>query len=365
MNHILIGNGLIIQYGGSDYLNDRIIERAFELLNSEDFPGFAFPVEIGDWIKLLHLTIPEIIHGEFDHYAVIGNEKNDLLSFKNRYKNTTAINQVGFEDFFFIHQLYCRKNKVDNPDRFYIQEHIKRFFIHSIYNSGKINQVMKSFPSGLKTYLLNFDSIFTTNYDSNLERFIGTKIFYLHGAFHFLDDPYDPKSLRNYLSDRPLDSAPDLTGYEYLFSNCISYSSGELKDSKGTQGKLANEALEKFRVAFQNDPKLKAEISKWGKADNSLVNKLYESIVKSSEDNNLKYSDNHSISNLSDIKGNLTILGLSPFNDSHIFKRIQENGELKKITYFFYDKSDCEILKSKIKGKEIAYKDVTQLWKSF
>lgn len=365
MNHILIGNGLIIQYGGSDYLNDKIIDRAYELLNANDFPGFAFPSEIGDWIKLLFLTIPEIVNGDFDHYAVIGNEKNDLIAFKERYRNVKRINQVGFEDYFFIHQLYCRKNKVNNPDRFYIQEHIKRFFIHSIYNSGQINQVRKNFPEGLKDYLMTFETIFTTNYDSNVEMFLGKDIFYLHGAFHYLDDPYDPKSLRNYLSDRPLDTAPNLTGYEYLFSNCISYSSGELKDSMGMQGKLANEALEKFRIAFEQNSELKSEIDKWKDADNSLVNKLYESIVLSSNDNSLKYTNNYFLSDFSEIKGNLTIIGLSPHNDSHIFKRLQENKDLEKIAYHFHDKRECEILKSKIQGKNIDFKNATELWNSF
>ncbi|MCK5704835.1 MAG: hypothetical protein KAI29_26975, partial [Cyclobacteriaceae bacterium] len=81
-------------------------------------------------------------------------------------------------------------------------------------------------------------------------------------------------------------------------------------------------------------------------------------------DNSLKYSDNYSISDLSDLKGDITILGLSPHNDSHIFKRMQENENLKSVLYYFYDEHECGLMESKLFGKKITFQSVRKLWNS-
>jgi len=55
-------------------------------------------------------------------------------------------------------------------------------FIDSIYNNGKINSIYQHFPQRFIEFVNEFDCIFTTNYDKNIELATGREVLYLHGA---------------------------------------------------------------------------------------------------------------------------------------------------------------------------------------
>lgn len=93
------------------------------------------------------------------------------------------ITDIGFEDYYLIHDLVCHKMKVYNPEQFYIRESMKVAYLYSIYNDGKINQLYKNYPRLFIEFLIKFDNIFTTNYDSNIELATGKEIFHIHGQF--------------------------------------------------------------------------------------------------------------------------------------------------------------------------------------
>lgn len=70
-----------------------------------------------------------------------------------------------------------------NPDQFYAREGMKVAYLYSIFNDGKLNQLYQDYPPAFTEYLMQFDRIFTTNYDSNIESAIGKNIFHIHGQF--------------------------------------------------------------------------------------------------------------------------------------------------------------------------------------
>ena len=360
--NLLVGNGLIIQYGGTSYLNSEIVKRAFQLTRKEDFPEFAVPREIDGYILRLHSELKKILKGKFDEFAVLSQEPELLSEIKNKYKRKTKYFEIGIEDYLFLHQLFSRKKKINNPDRFYIQEHIRRFFLHSIYNEGKVNLVYKKFPEKICHYFYQFENIFTTNYDKNIDIFTGEKVYHIHGEFEVLDNPYNPESLRNQMIDAPLNSAPDITGYEYLFSTAMMSYSGDIKKSMATSSKTTNEAIRKMADKYDTDPKAAAAIEELKNKGDTIGQNIYDSIMKTRANKTKGYIERDSISKLSSIEGNLDIIGLSPYNDQHIFSEIRDNQGLDYIRYYFFEESEIPLVKIGLQGKEIKFQSVKEFW---
>ena len=66
--------------------------------------------------------------------------------------------------------------------------------------------------------------------------------------------------------------------------------------------------------------------------------------------------------------GTLEILGLSPWNDFHIFETI-DSASLESCTYYFFNKSECDMIKSllpnlDVQGK-LSFKSVKLFWEQF
>lgn len=366
MNNLLIGNGININFGGLDYTNKKIILRAIERIKSPYINPDINGIEILQFLELIFKELNNIICGKYDIFAITSYEKLSLEEFKTRYKkdrDNLKIYDVGFEDYFLMFELFCRKNKISNPERFNYRGLLKRFFINSIYNDGKIQELHKSYPRKVKIYLKSFDEIYTTNYDSNIEKCTGTKVNYLHGAFHIFDDVYNPKSFRNQLSDKPSTETPIIKGFEHLFSNVLTSFSGFSKNHTMNEPKLANSAISKFAEGIKANQSFAKEINSWSQSDDSILKNLGEAILLKKNQSDLKINEYYPIDSFKVIKDDLTIIGLSPYNDSHIFKMINDNISIKSITSYFYTKHESDIVKSLLNNKkDIRFSDVKQFW---
>ncbi len=363
MKHIVFGNGINIQFGGFDYTNKNIIDRALLKLKINDFHPDVYASVVGDWINKLYQILPDILSGHYDYYAVLSDEREGLEKFKKLYASSTAINEIGFEDFFLLNELFCRYNKITNPQRFDAQELIRRVFIDSIYNNGKINSIYQHFPQRFIEFVNEFDCIFTTNYDKNIELATGREVLYLHGAFHVLAPEYDPDSFRNQLSDRPVEKTPVIEGYEHVFSTALTGSSGAFKKFASDSQENANSAIIKFAEGYLNKPELRPQIDEWKNSDNKIVRNLYEGIMLKIDNPNLKISIDYALSRLASIEGDVSVIGLSPNNDTHLFSLLQENKEINAIEYYYFDKIEGETIASLIKEKKIVAKNVNEFWK--
>ena len=360
MKNIIIGNGVNIQFDGWDYTNKSIIKRALTILESGVYSKDVYTEEIEVWLKLLYREFPNFLKGDYDKLAVFENEKKEIKSLKQQYSRKTKIYEIGFEDFFLLSELHCRKNKIGNPEKYYFREFLRRVFLDSIFNKGLINQIHKNFSSKFIEYIKSFDNIFTTNYDRNIELATNSEVLYLHGAFHILDSVYDKKSFRNLLPDKPVENAPVISGYEHVFSTALTDSSGENKQSSAESSELANIALDKFVNGIKEKPELKKEIEKWKNVDNDIVKNFHDAIKLRTSNPNIKFSVDYALNKLKKINGAVSIIGLSPYNDSHILSTIVNNRKIKNIEYFYYGKSE----KNKILSynKKIETLDVREFW---
>ena len=97
MKNIIIGNGIDIQFGGYEYTNKSIIDRALLYLKKGDFSSDVYTIEINTWIHILHGAIPDFLNGKYDQLAVLNDEKEELNSFKRNYSKNVSISDIGFE----------------------------------------------------------------------------------------------------------------------------------------------------------------------------------------------------------------------------------------------------------------------------
>jgi len=364
MNNIIIGNGINIQFGGLEYTNENIIKRALLNLKTNNFSKEVYTKEIETWINILYSAIPDFLNGNYDQLAVLNDEKKELENFKKRYSTSSKVSDIGFEDYFLLNELHCRKNNIKNPERYDFQEFLRRVFLDSIYNGGKINEIHKKFPKAVVEYIKSFDNVFTTNFDKNIEIALNKKVLYLHGAFHVLDPVYDPESFRNQLSDRPVDKTPVIKGYEHIFSTALTGYSGAFKQYAGNEAELANSAIEKFAERTKSNPEISKQIEEWENSDNEIVRNLYEAIKLKQKDPSLKISTDYSINKLKDIKGKMTIIGLSPNNDSHILKIVKENIKIDTIEFYSYDEKDSIIINLFFNNKKVIIESIKEFWKN-
>ena len=82
----------------------------------------------------------------------------------------------------------------------------------------------------------------------------------------------------------------------------------------------------------------------------------------------LAFSDNYHFDKFKSIVGTLEIIGLSPWNDFHIFESINA-AALSMCTYYFFNENECDVVKSLLptlsgQGK-IRFKSVKEFWEKY
>ncbi|WP_346929104.1 hypothetical protein [Clostridium sp.] len=370
MKSLLVGNGINIQFGGYENTNEAIIIRGIKALEKDNFPKHIILENTEDLVRLIGYLFMEfkyMMNDNYNKFTLSSEERLCLDDMRKRYKNrkNLILSDIGFEDYYLIYDLFCHKNNIVNPEKFYIREAIKAFFIHSIFNDDKVNEIYKKYPEKLKEFFEPFSNIFTTNYDENLGKFTGKSIFYLHGAFHIMDYKYSKVSFRNMLPNKATDDFNIDNNYYYLYSNVLTTYSGYSKSFSINQNYQANEAIKKMSDGYKNNPTIKDDIDSWKFTDNEILRNMYESIVLKAENDDLKFEEQYPINDFKNICGELEIVGLSPNNDTHIFEAINNNSNLEKVTYYYYDKMECEVVKELLDRRTLEFLSVKNLWKEY
>lgn len=373
MRNLLVGNGINIQYDNVNYTNKNIVLRILTDFDSENYPCDYIvdnPILLKSHIGKLFLFVREILDGEFDSFTSCTAEKKALEDFKQRYKDTKKslrITDIGFEDYYLVHDLVCHKYGIVNPEQYTVRESMKMAYFHSIYNDGKLNLIHKSYSSNFKKYISEFDNIFTTNYDSNIESATGKNVYHIHGQFDRLSESYNPKSLRNQLGDNQLEGIPNDDNYIYLHSTALSTYCGDYKQYQIKQNYLANSAIEKMANGYLTDESLRNDIDSWQSKNNMLLKNLASTIKVKTINPELKFQEDYSIDEFRNIKGTLDILGLSPYNDYHLFEII-DNSNIDECIYFYFDESDCDRIESLLinlkSENKLHFKQVKDFWRS-
>lgn len=350
MNNLLIGNGINIQFNKKDYTTQQLVLRILKNCDREDFPSHIivnFPYLLKNYIGQLFLEARDILEDKYDSYTNCFAEVESLKSFKKRYKdkiNILRITDIGFEDYYLIHDLVCHKTNTQNPKQYYIREAMRIAYLYAIYNDGKINTLYQEYPRKFIDYLIGFDNIFTTNYDLNVEFATQKQVYHIHGQFDKKSDVYLLNSFRNQLPDAPIKEIEIDENYFYLYSNALTTHSGAYKELQIKQISQANSVVEKMAMAYNNDPKIKQEVDSWTIEANKLTANMGYAIQLKAVNPSLTFSDNYHFDIFKNITGTLQILGLSPWNDFHIFESVNDS-DIDKCVYYYFDESECDKIK--------------------
>lgn len=373
MNNLLVGNGINIQFNKKYYTTQQLVLRILKNCDREDFPSHIivnFPYLLKNYIGQLFLEARDILEDKYDSYTNCFAEVESLKSFKKRYKdkiNILRITDIGFEDYYLIHDLVCHKTNTQNPKQYYIREAMRIAYLYAIYNDGKINTLYQEYPRKFIDYLIGFDNIFTTNYDLNVELATQKQVYHIHGQFDKKSDVYLLNSFRNQLPDAPIKEIEIDENYFYLYSNALTTHSGAYKELQIKQISQANSVVEKMAMAYNNDPKIKQEVDSWTIEANKLTANMGYAIQLKAVNPSLTFSDNYHFDIFKNITGTLQILGLSPWNDFHIFESVNDS-DIDKCVYYYFDESECDKIKEllpelNVQGK-IEFLSVKAFWEN-
>lgn len=361
--NVLIGNGLIIQFGGKRYTNSGIINRALGNVRSGRFPEHLYPSECAVLLHVLHQEYLSVLDGAYDKFAGPSFEKAALEDFKARYRRrrACAVDEIGFEDYFLLFEIVHNKLRVTNPERFHVRGVFRRMFLDAVFDDGAIQTVHERFPSAMADWISSWDVVLTTNYDSNLESISAREVLHIHGAFDVLSDVYDPDSFRNQLSEDLLDGEEVDWTYPHLYSSCLVSYVSHMKSFSMRQSSMANSAMDKFAAAHKDDPSVRAEIESWDESV-PLLRRMREAIELKSANPELEHSEQYPIGDFRKISGTLTIVGLSPMNDNHVFDEVAANDAIDVVEHYYYEETEAAEVAERLSGKELTLLNVRNLW---
>lgn len=306
--------------------------------------------------------------GEFDDYTVCSEVKDSLDSFKENYSSKLKhlkMTDICFEDYFLLHDLACHSISVGNPDQRTIRECMRVAYLFAIYNDGQLNELHLKYPHSFLDYLLSFDQIFTTNYDTNIENATGKQVVHLHGQFDRFSDVYNESSLRNKLEDAPLNDIVIDPNYSYLYCNAITTHSGAYKEAMIHQNSKVNKFIEDMAEKYKTDQDTQKQIDLWMTVDDKLLINTANAIMVKAEHPEYGLVDDYHFDSFENISGELEILGLSPWNDFHIFRAIDES-RIEKCIYYYYSEDSrdkiVELLPKISKEKCLQFKSAHEFW---
>lgn len=329
--HVLIGNGININFGGNDYTNFKLIERLTKNLEQHDgryddiFASIISSKELLGILKGLNDIFNKMLNGSILSIRRASNEEEmlTLIDISRRYemKMHSAV-EIGMEDYFYalkwFNNGYSDCDEITKP----AFQGLKQLFLDSIYNGGEIEKLylrMKPFSRELA----QFNNIFTVNYDTNLDKLTKKKVYHLHGSFTELDDTYRPTTIVGKLAKEKNPKLHVVDGKEYLFCNAIMGYSGQYKYE---------------------------QMLKYKEINNYLIDKSLQ-------------VHEYPIDKFQSIRGELHIIGMSPNNDGHIFSMINNNANISKVVFYCVDNPSFEEAR-KIITKPIVMQDVMEYWQS-
>lgn len=194
----------------------------------------------------------------------------------------------------------------------------KNCFLDAIFNEGKVQKLYMNLSDERKlelhNSLNNFDNIYTINYDWNIEKIANTKVKHLHGQF-------DQRN-QQFREGTALSKFAKMAGIDYtarkedlhLFCNAIMGFSGGLKEKKI-----------KIFTGLENN-------------------------------------DEYYYNEFKNLKGTMSLAGMSPNNDGHIMRLIFENKNIDKVIFYYHSEKDKKAAKDLYEIKGIICKPVSEIW---
>lgn len=368
--NILVGNGINIAFSkNDDYKNYKIIERLTKYLctnrYNDVFQGSITSDELQNVLTVLNDFFKKMLKGvEALELTRDEDELKTLIDISHRYNGKPQdILDVGMEDNFFVMKLLFNKAGDEATPINALYDGLRWLYLDAIYNNGEIEKLYTKM-NALSNELEQYNKIFTVNYDTNLDKLTDKTIYHLHGSFDVLDDTYRGETLIGYLAQKKPNPPTVVVGMEHLYCNAIMGFSGEQKMNTMSVYSNGNMALDALILRLKNP--LDIEALQWYEKMKTATSKneifTFQSVNARLAHPELRNSE-YPIDKFKLASGELHIIGMSPNNDSHIIKLINENPNISHVIYFSASDEDSSSAQ-KIFKKPVQIRNVFKYWES-
>lgn len=345
--NLLIGNGININFGGKAYSNQFIIKRIIFNAKSGKYDALFNGKVSGEEIAYVFTNLAEkandIADGEYDD-VVADNERHILEDFKQRYsKKVEHYYDVGLEDWLFILHMFLLKNKDIEGNWVPARQGLEQMMLDAIYNDGDLQNVYKTMGKPVKRWLQQFDKIFTLNYDNNVEKLIKRPIFHLHGDYRTKANSENPNTILGY-QRAAAHQTVEIQGFEHCSCNALFDYAGEYK-------LRVAKAFELGKVGLKH-------LAESGVDLNELPPSVASLVQTFREHPELEIGNDYHFEDFEKLDGEVHIIGISPNNDSHLFRLIDESA-VDKVVFYYFSESER---KQKIPvHQQVVYKSAQNL----
>ncbi|HYE82242.1 MAG TPA: hypothetical protein VEG39_08755 [Clostridia bacterium] len=359
MKSVLLGNGINIQFGGKAYSNDFIMKRIIYNARANKYDPLFNGLVSGKDIEGIFRAFIDIANkarnGDYD-----GNGNSDdreaIEDFKNRYTApVTKYNEIMLEDWFLLIRLFFIAN-ADIKDQWQsAKQGFERMILDAIYNDGMLTNVHQNMNENVKRFFAGFDQIFSLNYDCNLEALTGKNVLHLHGNYSVLADSENPDTVEGNIRQQA-GQLVVIDEFRHCFCNALLDYSGEFKFRRASTIKRGTLEMDRWlELSRRDEAEYKKQIALL-KEKNEYAFQFVRTYVQTPA---LKVGTDYHFDELLNLGGEMYIIGLSPNNDSHIFRCINES-KLEKIWFYYFSETDKAIPVT----KPYELLRVEDLWKS-
>lgn len=369
MKSLLVGNGLDIQLGGNDFLNKWIIVRLLADAKSGKFDDLfknavnSSPAITGDELVLLFMEMTTLgnkaRNGEYDLLIDETAESEmflALMDFKNKYNwEIKSPEQIGLEDWLLLLRLFVQEHLDLLPIYSLVKQGFERVVLDSIYCDGAIQNLHKNVNKKAKEFFGGFDKLFTLNYDNSLEKIVKKSVFHLHGDFGTIALSENLKTAYGFLRKKKGETIIFPSKFSHCNCNAILDYSGDNKYKLAVTLSSAIAEFNKLKSLYEsNRAEFESFLLKFPVEQQEII------IVGMEE--NLPFGYNYHFHELEQLTGELTIIGIAPQNDNHLFDCINRSNLEKVVFYYLSSEGDNSPILPISKPYET--KDVTKLWAS-
>lgn len=369
MKTILLGNGFNIELGGRDYLNKSIINRLIRNIETRNYSttildGKIKNEELEVLLPGLYDELKKMLKGQYDKYCITPENISLLSMLKTRYELSANIDDIGMEDFFVILRLFHTRYG-DGDDL--VHDGFCWMFLDAIFNDGRIQRIASTVLPAYKRYLTDtltaYDDIYTVNYDKTAEIIAEKSVYYLHGDFQTLLDQYNPGTLiGHYYSEKGV-ANPVTPVTEHIYCNGLMGFSGSYKEhimQIMDNGQFGVESILKMYNAGMTVQDLK-KLERLKNSSNE-GDQLAFGIISAKVNFPELGMHQYPMKQFRITKGELHILGISPYNDEHIWNAITRNSQLTKIVYYYHGVESREFLEANYSDGRIEFIPDTAFW---
>lgn len=358
--HLLLGNGINIQFGGLAYSSDFILKRIkynsrlgkYDILFKNQITGSKIEAVFKGLVDIAN----DIIENKYDNITDEQDTIEAIEDFQKRYKEKVCFpHEIMLEDWLLLVRVFFLKNNYLVINNSGVVQGFEELLLDGIYNDGNIQKLYRNMNKQVKRFLQTYDKIFTLNYDNNVEILTHKTVFHLHGDFSVLHNSENEENVLGYIRSQKgeLMCIPEM---KHCFCNALLNFSGRLKYKVAENNHKVMLDSESYVEKCKLDPNFINDIAK--------INPLYAEMIKTKiEHPELKMATEYYFYELKNIEGQLDIIGMSPNNDAHIFNLILDNPKITKVVFYYFSDKEKKYIEDNFSKGKFKCENVQGLWK--